>query len=58
MAHGLAPKGSAQLMVPAEFSDIYLDGLFVKFYRAMNKWFPKGGWGREIVKKIVSLFIH
>ena len=59
MAHGLVPKGSSsQLMVPMEFSDMYLDGLFVKFYRAVNRWFPKGGRGREIVKKIVSLFLH
>lgn len=59
MAHGLASKGvSPQFMLPTEFSDMYLDGLFVKFYRAVNKWFPKGGRGREIVKRIASIFIH
>ena len=59
MEHRLVSKDfSPQLMVPMEFSDMYLDGLFVKFYRLMNRWFPKGSWGRKIVKKIASLFIH
>lgn len=44
--------------LPLELADIYEDGLFVKFYKAMNKWFPKGGKLRNMVKRFAAIFIH
>lgn len=44
--------------LPDVIKDINLDGLFVKFYKRMNKWFPKGRRSRKIVKKIGSIFFH
>lgn len=58
MAHGLVTRGTFQSTLPANLSDMYLDGLFVKFYKIMNRWFPKGGRKRELVKKIAGLFIR
>lgn len=36
--------------------DLYIDGYFVKFYNKINKWFPKDGKMRNIVKKIAGVF--
>ena len=41
-----------------ELAGLYFDGLFVKFYKLMNKIFPKGGKARPVVKKIAGIFIH
>ena len=49
-----APSAS----LPPALSDLYTDGLFVKLYAKLNKWFPKGGRKREFIKKIASLFLH
>ncbi len=46
------------LPVPPELHDIYIDGIFMKLFRKINRWFPKGGRAREVVKKIASIFIR
>ncbi len=57
--HGLTDEGGSGVnCLPADFSELYMDGLFVKSYRMINKWFPKSGRSRAIVKKIASAFIH
>lgn len=40
------------------FSDLYIDGFFVKAYRLINKTFPKGSSRRDVLKKIASVFFH
>lgn len=45
-----ANTGSAA--IPAEFQNMYTDGLFVSFYRFMNRKFPMGSKKRERVKKL------
>lgn len=57
---GLCTDGQsgANRAIPAELSDLYMDGLFVKFYRKINMWFPKGGRAREIIKRISSVFVR
>lgn len=57
--HGLlGNREHTYIPVSEELNDLYLDGLFVKLYRRINRLFPKGARSREIVKKIASLFIH
>lgn len=57
--HGLLGDGkNVCIGLPEDLNDLYWDGVFVKFYRKINRWFPKGGRGREIMKKIASLFIR
>ena len=51
-----ASEGTAAHL-PIEFQDMYMDGLFVKMYRKLNKVFPKGSGKREAVKRIASVFI-
>lgn len=51
-----ASEGTAAYL-PFEFQDMYMDGLFVKMYRKLNKVFPKGSGKREAVKRIASVFI-
>lgn len=61
VVHGLTQElcaGEQMRNLPQEFEDIYMDGLFVKFYKKINKWFPKGGKKRDVVKKIVSAFVR
>lgn len=56
--HGLTSGNTGvPYALPPEMSDLYFDGLFVKFYRVINKWFPKGGRKREFVKKCAAVFI-
>ena len=43
--------------LPGEFRDMYMDGLFVKMYRKLNKQFPKGSGKREVVKRMASVFL-
>ena len=50
--------GAPSASLPPALSDLYTDGLFVKLYAKLNKWFPKGGRKREFIKKIASLFLH
>lgn len=38
--------------------NLYMDGLFIKFYNLVNKHFPYGGRKRELIKKIARCFIH
>lgn len=40
------------------FEGIYPDGLYVKFYRWLNRKFPRGSSAREKIKDIVRLFVH
>lgn len=57
--HGLnSASANGGTILPTELSDLYIDGLFVKFYRIMNRWFPKGGRKRELIKRIVNIFVH
>ena len=49
-------KNADNSIVPLH--DIYMDGYFVKAYRMINKWFPKGGRKRELIKRIAGIFIH
>ena len=57
--HGLLGDGkNVCIGLPEDLNDLYWDGVFVKFYRKINRWFPKGGRGREIMKKIAPLFIR
>lgn len=56
--HGLAMSNAAVIALPPELSDIYMDGLFVKFYRLMNKWFPRGGTTRAAIKRIAGIFVR
>ena len=58
-SHGLLEAGAPpSWYLPPELEDLYLDGLFVKLYRRINKWFPKGGWARSAVKRIAGLFLR
>ena len=50
--------GAPSASLPSELSDLYTDGLFVKLYTKLNKWFPKGGRKREFIKKLASFFLH
>ena len=43
--------------IPPELSDLYMDGLFMKLYKKLNRLFPKGGRARKFVKKVASIFI-
>ncbi len=55
---GLEPASAGTAAhLPFEFQDMYMDGLFVKMYRKLNKVFPKGSGKREAVKRIASVFI-
>lgn len=56
--HCLTAGYSSVVGLPPELSDLYMDGLFVKFYKLMNRWFPKGGAARATVKRIAGMFIH
>lgn len=40
------------------FEGIYPNGLYVKFYRWLNKKFPRGSAMRERIKNFVRIFIH
>lgn len=40
------------------FEDIYPNGLYVKFYRWLNRKFPRGSGTREKIKNIVRMFVH
>lgn len=40
------------------FEGIYPNGLYVKFYRWLNKTFPRGSVMREKIKNIVRLFLR
>lgn len=48
---------AAAVYLPNEFRDMYMDGLFIKMYRKLNKLFPKGSSKRAAVKRIASVFI-
>ena len=39
-----------------QLEELYIDGYFVKLYMTINKLFPKGGKGRERLKKVASYF--
>lgn len=55
---GLDPANAGTAVyLPREFRDMYMDGLFVKMYRKLNKLFPKGSGKREAVKRMASIFI-
>ena len=56
--HCLIVGYSSVVGLPPELSDLYMDGLFVKFYKLINRWFPKGGAARATVKRIAGMFIH
>ena len=55
--HNLNKTMDAIAGLPQELSDLYLDGLFVKFYKIMNKRFPKGSAGRAMLKRIAAIFM-
>lgn len=38
--------------------NLYMDGLFIKFYQLINKKCPYGSKQRELIKKIARVFIH
>lgn len=40
------------------FEGIYPNGLYVRFYRWLNRIFPRGSAMREKIKNIVRLFLH
>lgn len=42
---------------PTEFQNMYADGLFVSFYRLMNRKFPMGSKKRERMKKLAMRFM-
>lgn len=56
--HCLATSQNTVVGLPTELSDLYLDGLFVKLYKALNKHFPKGSVGRALLKRFAGIFIH
>lgn len=39
-------------------SNLYMDGLFIKFYKKINKICPYGSKKRELLKKVVRMFIR
>lgn len=55
-----SPPGSAPTTVPLNeaLDDVYVNGLFVKFYKRMNRLYPRGSRRREFVKKIAGFFVH
>ena len=60
--NGLTPENNMYISrmpaIPSELQELYMDGLFVKLYKKINKIFPKGGRAREVVKKIAKIFIR
>lgn len=56
--HTPAEQHGYMLSLPSELSDLYLDGVFVKLYRKCNKWFPKGGRTRCMIKRILRVFLR
>jgi len=58
MNTGILPSGGVLPSGAAPYEGIYQDGLFMKFYHMVNKWFPKGSAKRDFVKRLVHIFIH
>ena len=38
--------------------NMYMDGLFIKFYKLINKSFPYGSKKRELIKRVARRFIR
>lgn len=56
--HCLTTAQNTVIGLPPEMSDLYVDGVFVKFYKMINRWFPHGGLARAVVRKIAGIFIR
>lgn len=55
------PKASGNaktIMLDGVEDPIYVDGIAVRLIRKANQWFPIGGRKREIIKKVVKIFVH
>lgn len=55
---GLSDTAPAAACLPPELEGLYVDGLFVKLYGKMNRWFPKGSKGRNFLKRVIGIFVH
>ena len=45
-------------VLPNELEDLYIEGLFVKTYQLINIIFPKESRTRNVMKKVVDIFIY
>lgn len=45
-------------VLPMELRNIYMDGVLVKLYKKINKWFPLGSKKRAFVRRLASIFIR
>ena len=53
----LVAAGSSSAL-PPELKDLYADGVFVKFYKLMNRLFPLGSFRRTAIKKLAGFFMR